>query len=129
MRVVVLFASVLAVTACGAQAKPKTPQRAAIPDLRGLNLPDATVRLIDAHYCVRLERGTPPAGDTRRKPGKPTTAARMPVQRQSPPAGSTRRAWSTVTLTVGGIPARAVTSIDLWAAGTKIPCPRINTIR
>jgi beta-lactam-binding protein with PASTA domain len=129
MKAVVLLAAVLALSACGAKAKSKPPQHAAIPDVRGLNAPDAAARLIDARYCVRLARGTPPADDARPKPGKFTTVTRMPVERQSPPAGVTRRPWSMVTLTVGGISKHASSFIDVWDGGAKIPCPEISTTR
>ena len=59
---------VLALSACGAGAKPK-PKHAAVPDVRGLNVTDAAVRLVKARYCVRLKPGTPPANDSRSKPG------------------------------------------------------------
>ena len=127
MKVVALLATVLSLTACGAKAKPKPPQHAAVPDVRGMNAPDAAARLIDARYCVRLARGTPPADDTRPKPGKSTTAAQLPVERQSPPAGVTRRPWSMVTLTVGGISKHASSFIAVWEGSAKIPCPAIST--
>ena len=124
-----MFVVVLAVTGCGAAAKPKPPQRAAIPDVRGLNLPDAAAKLIDARYCVRLVRGTPAANDDRPKPGTSTTGMKTPVERQSPPAGSTGRKWSMVTLTVGGISKHAAMFVSVWDRGTKIPCPPIGTSR
>ena len=127
MRLVALLVAVCPLTACGAAATPKAPRREAIPDVRGMNLPDAAVRLIKARYCVRLKPGTPPANDARPKPGTSPTVAKMPVERQSPPAGSTGRRWSLVTLTVGGISKRAATYIDVWDGGAKIPCPPIST--
>ena len=126
---VVLFVIVLAVTGCGAAAKPKPSQRAAIPDVRGMNLPDAAVKLIEARYCVLTEPGTPPANDDRPKPGKLTTGMEMPVEQQSPPAGSSGRRWSMVTLTVGGISKHAATYVNVWDGGAKIPCPPIGTTR
>lgn len=127
MRVVVLLVVLVSLTACGAAAKPKAPQREAIPDVRGMNVPDAAVRLIKARYCIRLKPGTPPANDARPKPGTFPTVAKVPVERQTPPAGSTGRRWSMVTLTVGGISKHATTYIDVWSGGAKIPCPRIST--
>ena len=117
---------VLALSACGAGAKPK-PQRAAVPDVRGLNVTDAAVRLVKARYCVRLEPGTPPANDSRSKPGKFSTMPVLRVEREAPSAGSTPRRWSIVTLTVSGISKHAATSIDIWGGGAKIPCPPIGT--
>ena len=128
-KITVLLAVALALSACGAKPKPKPPQHAAIPDVHGMNAPDAAVRLIRARYCVRLAPGTPPANDSRPRPGKSPTLARMPVERQSPAAGSTRRPWSMVTLTVGGISKHAATFIGVWDGGAKIPCPEISTTR
>jgi hypothetical protein len=87
------------------------------------------VKLIEARYCVRLVPGTPPANDTRPKPGKLPTGMKMPVERQSPPAGSTGRKWSMVTLTVGGVSKHAATYVNVWDGGAKIPCPPIGTTR
>jgi hypothetical protein len=126
MSSVGLLAIVVAVVGCGAHTKPKPPQHAPVPDVRGMNLPGAAVRLIKARYCVHVKAGTPPANDARPKPGKLTTVAKMPVERQSPPAGSTRRRWSLVTLTVGGLSKHAATYIDVWDGGAKIPCPPIS---
>ncbi|HET7128812.1 MAG TPA: PASTA domain-containing protein [Gaiellaceae bacterium] len=125
-RFVALLAVVLAATACGTTAKPKALQREAVPDVRGMNAPDAAVRLIKARYCVRLKPGTPPANDIRPKPGK-FKPPRMTVEQQSPSPGSTRRRWSMVTLTVGGISAHAATYIAVWDGGARIPCPKIST--
>lgn len=126
LRSVVLLVVVLALSACGAKAKPKPPQRAAVPDVQGMNVTDAAVRLIKARYCVRLKPGTPPANDSRPRPGKFPTTPVMRVERQAPPAGSTPRRWSMVTLTVAGISKHAATFIDIWGGGAKIPCPEIR---
>lgn len=126
-RALALLVTVLAVSACGTTTKPKPPQREPIPDVRGMNVTDAAARLVDARYCVRLERGKPPANDTRPKPGTFTTRRRMPVERQSPSAGSTRPRWSMVTLTVGGVSAHATTyGVEVWKRGARIPCPPIG---
>lgn len=127
--IVVLSATVLAVSACGTTSKPSRPARAAIPDVRGMNAPDAAVRLIKARYCVRLAPGKQLATDERPEPGKFTTQNRMPVEHQAPAAGTTRPAWSMVTLTVGGISAHAATYIDVWDGGAQVPCPPIGVTR
>jgi hypothetical protein len=125
-KALALLVLTLAVTACGGTTKRNGPLREAIPDVRGMNAADAAVRLIKARYCVRLERGTPPANDVRPTPGSPRRPPRMPIERQSPPAGSTRRPWSMVTLTVGGVSAHAATYIDVWDGGARVPCPAIT---
>ena len=115
MRRVALLGLVVVVSACGAAAKPKSAEHEAIPDVRGMNVNDAALRLLRARYCVRLEAGKPPSTDKR-----------LRVQQQSPVAGSTRGAWSTVTLIVRGIPPGASTGVDIWGGG-KAPCPEIRT--
>jgi hypothetical protein len=126
LRSVFLFVVVLALSACGAKAKPQPPQRAAVPDVQGMNVTDAAVRLIKDRYCVRLEPGTRAANDSRSKPGKFPTTPVMRVEGQAPPAGSMPRRWSLVTLTVAGISKHAATSIDIWGGGATIPCPEIR---
>ena len=111
---VVLLAAVLAVGACGttAKPKPKTARRASIPDVRGLEAPNAAVRLLRAHLLVRLEVAKV----------FPTQArAQVPVVRQSPAAGARRRAWAMVTLTIGLPPEtpKAVYGIDIAGAGRR----------
>ena len=126
IRATVLLAVVLAAAGCGTTAKPTTARRAPIPDVRGMNMPDAAVRLIKVRYCVRLRAGTPPRRDDRPKPGSSPTTGKMPVERQSPPPGSTRPRWSMVTLTVGGVSRHAATYLDVWGGGAKVPCPPIS---
>ena len=126
-RLLALVAVAVSATACGASSKPVRPAHAAVPDVRGLNVSDAAVRLIAARYCVRLTPGTRPASDARPKPGMLPAQARMPVEGQSPPAGSTHPTWSMVTLTVGGISRHAATYIAVWSGGARIPCPPIGT--
>ena len=109
---VVLLLVALVVSSCGTTAKPKPKRRdaQAIPDVRGLEAPDAAVRLLKAHYCVRLEvaKVVSDAG----------TSAGSGV-RQSPAAGARPRAWSMVTLTIGLPPdtPKAVYGIDIAGAG------------
>ncbi|HEY2776739.1 MAG TPA: hypothetical protein VGI77_02460 [Gaiellaceae bacterium] len=118
--VVVLLLAALAVGGCGATArpKPKLARRAAVPDVRGLEATDAAIRLLRAHYCVRLK-----AAKTFPAP----TRAEVPVVRQSAAPGTTPRAWSLVTLTIGLPPQtpKAVYGIDIAGAGSA-PCPRIQ---
>lgn len=117
--VVVLLLAALAVSGCGATAKPQPARRAAVPDVRGLEATDAAVRLLRAHYCVRLEVAK----------AFPTSArAQVPVVRQSPSAGAIPRVWSMVTLTIGLPPQtpKAVYGIDIAGAGSA-PCPPIQT--
>ena len=110
-RVAALFVAVLAVSACGTTAKPKAAPRAAVPDVRGLEAPAAAVRVLEAHYCVRLEVA---------KSFPTSTRAQVPVVRQSPPAGATPRSWSMVTLTIGLPPQspKTVYGIDIAGAGS-----------
>ena len=120
-RTLVLLLAALAVSGCGttAKSKPKPAGRAAVPDVRGLEATDAAVRLLRAHYCVRLEVAKVfPTG----------ARAQVPVVRQSPAAGATPRAWSIVTLTIGLPPStpKTVYSIDIGGAGNA-PCPPIQT--
>jgi beta-lactam-binding protein with PASTA domain len=120
-RIVALLLAALAVGGCGATAKPKPrpARRAAVPDVRGLEAPDAAVRLLRARYCVRLEVAKV----------FPTQArAEVPVVRQSPAPGARRRAWSTVTLTIGLPPdtPKEFYGIDFAGAGSA-PCPPIQT--
>ena len=117
-RIVLLLVAALALGGCGSKPKPKPAGRAAVPDVRGLEAPDAAVRLLRAHYCVRLEVAkTFPA----------STRAEVPVVRQSPAAGATPRAWSLVTLTIGLPPQtpKSVYGIDIAGAGSA-PCPPIQ---
>jgi beta-lactam-binding protein with PASTA domain len=120
-RVAVLLLVAVAVSACGAAAKPKpkAARRTAVPDVRGVEAPEAAARLLRAHYCVRLEVA---------KVFPRQARAQVPVVRQSPAAGARRRAWSMVTLTIG-LPSempKAVYGIDIAGAGTA-PCPPIQT--
>ena len=119
-RTLVLLLAALAVSGCGTTvtSKPKPAGRAAVPDVRGLEATDAAVRLLRAHYCVRLEVAkTFPA----------STRAEVPVVRQSPAAGATPRAWSLVTLTIGLPPQtpKSVYGIDI-AGASSAPCPPIQ---
>lgn len=120
-RIVVLVLAALAVGGCGttAKPKPKPARRAAVPDVRGLEAPDAAVRVLRAHYCVRLERA---------KTFPRSAHAQVPVVRQSPAAGTRPRRWSLVTLTIGLPPdtPRSVYFIDIAGAGSA-PCPPIQT--
>ena len=120
-RIVLLLVAVLAVGGCGATAKPKPKpaRRAAVPDVRGLEAPAAAVRLLRAHYCVRLEVA---------KVFPRAARAQVPVVGQSPAAGATPRAWSLVTLTIGLPPQtpKAVYFIDIAGAGDA-QCPPIQT--
>jgi hypothetical protein len=106
----------LGVIGCGGSAKHE-----AIPDVRGLNAPDAVARLVEARYCVQL------------RVGKPVSAqAGMPVQQEEPAAGAAGRAWSTVTLTIG-VPTqrgeskhgKVTIGVDTWGGG-KTPCRPIR---
>ena len=118
-RIVLLLVAALALGGCGSKSKPKPAGRAAVPDVRGLEAPDAAVRLLRAHYCVRLEVAKVfPTG----------ARAQVPVVRQSPAAGATPRAWSIVTLTIGLPPSTPKTlyGIDIAGAGNA-PCPPIQT--
>lgn len=119
--IVVLLAVAVAAAGCGSPAKPKAKpvRRAAVPDVRGLNAPEAAVRVLRARYCVRLR----PA-----KAVPTTTRAQVPVLRQSPAAGTRPRVWSTVTLTIGLPPdaRKSVYFVDIAAAGSA-PCPPIST--
>jgi beta-lactam-binding protein with PASTA domain len=128
-KVVVLLAAVLAVSACGTTAKPKATgaARPAVPDVRGMDTPKAAVRLLKAHYCVRLENGKASLTQTVSTPQR-QAQAQVPVLRQSPPAGAKPRAWSMVTLTIR-LPAempKAVYGIDIAGAGSA-RCPPIQT--
>jgi len=119
--IVVLLAVAVAAGGCGSPAKPKAKpvRRAAVPDVRGLNAPEAAVRVLRARYCVRLR----PA-----KAVPTTTRAQVPVLRQSPAAGTRPRVWSTVTLTIGLPPdaPKSVYFVDIAGAGSA-PCPPIST--
>lgn len=120
-----LAAVALAAGGCGGAATNSTtatpPGQQAIPDVRGMNAPDAVVRLLKARYCVKLAVGKPVPAQKR-----------MPVQQQSPAAGSTGRRWSTVTLTIG-LPSRRGTprhraveiGVETWG-GARAPCPPIR---
>lgn len=118
---IVVLLAVAVAGGCGSPAKPKaTPvRRAAVPDVRGLNAPEAAVRVLRARYCVRLR----PA-----KAVPTTTRAQVPVLRQSPAAGTRPRVWSTVTLTIGLPPdaRKSVYFVDIAGAGSA-PCPPIST--
>jgi beta-lactam-binding protein with PASTA domain len=116
---VVLLVAVLAVSACGTTRPKPKPKRAAVPDVRGLEAPEAAVRVLRAHYCVRLERA---------KTFPRSARAEVPVVRQSPAAGAWPRRWSLVTLTIGLPPdtPRSVYFIDIAGAGSA-PCPPIQT--
>lgn len=112
----------LVFSGCGTGAKKAAtetmpPKHSTIPDVVGMNAPDAVVRLQQARYCVRLEVGNPVSRQST-----------MPVQHQAPAAGASGRAWSTVTLTIG-VPARPGTpkhvklnmGVDTWGGGNT-PC-------
>jgi hypothetical protein len=122
--ILVAASTAICLSGCGSTARTATkpPKHEAIPDVRGMNAPDAVVRLLKARYCVQLRVGK-----------AVSIQSRMPVQEQAPAAGSTGRAWSTVTLTVG-VPTRPGTpkhvklnmGVDTWGGG-RTPCPPIQT--
>jgi beta-lactam-binding protein with PASTA domain len=120
VRLAIALIVILVASACGATAKPKQVQRrAAVPDVRGLNAPEAAARLLRAHYCVRLERT-----NTYPKPPR----AEVPVVRQSPAAGARPRPWSIVILTIALPPdtTKSYYGIDI-AGADSAPCPPIET--
>lgn len=125
LKVLVVVALTALLAGCGGAAEPSGPRRAAVPDVRGLDLSTAAARLIDARYCVKLKLGR--TVDDRPAPGSTPSAAKMIVRRESPPAGSTRRTWAVVTLTVDGASRHATTYVDVWKRGTAIPCAPITT--
>jgi hypothetical protein len=118
MRRLALLALVLALAACGGSAKPVGP---AVPDVRGVNLPDAIVAVLHARLCPRL-REEPEAWGSKREP----------VVAEAPVPGTHVARWSTVYVTAR-IPrppgAKGATAIDFFGFGganVKVPCGPIS---
>ena len=94
---------------------------ARVPDVRGMNAPDAVALVVKSGLCVKLVLGArvPPGG-------------KVPVLRQSPAGGAVRDAWSPVTLTIAvpappSLPknAHVTLSVSGWVPA-HTPCPPIR---
>jgi beta-lactam-binding protein with PASTA domain len=116
-----LAVCLLLAAACGGSAG--TTGRA-VPDVRGMNFPDAAVSLYDAHLCVHVVEGRSLPWGTRKEP----------VEAEAPAPGTRRPAWSLVTLTVRfaeppNVPRsqRRVHFLDVTWGGGKPPCPPAQT--
>jgi len=93
-----------------------------IPDVRGMNYPDAFVSLWGAHLCVHAVQGR----------SVPWGSRLQPVVAESPAPGRRAKAWSLVTVTVRTaalpFPAAArssVSRLDVVWGGPKPPCPPV----